>query len=81
MRQNKKQPAGCDERIQQLQPIFGVYLQEALAQQRSLKSGKDDVLDAFAALWTAARIVTGNALTLPFNPPKDRCGLRMEIVA
>ncbi len=40
----------------------------------------DDILDAFAALWTAERILHGEESTLPGQPPLDSCGLRMEIV-
>lgn len=40
----------------------------------------DDLLDALAALWTATRIVAGQARTLPAVPPVDATGLRMEIV-
>jgi predicted RNase H-like nuclease len=80
MRNNKKGPPGRKERIDKLQPIFDHWLQDALAQRHRLESGEDDVLDAFAALWTAERIVTGKSFTLPSDPPIDSCGLRMEIV-
>jgi predicted RNase H-like nuclease len=40
----------------------------------------DDLLDAFAALWTAERILNGTAQTIPARPPEDRFGLRMEMV-
>ena len=40
----------------------------------------DDILDAFAGLWTAERIYKGEAKTLPENPPVDPMGLRMEMV-
>ena len=81
MRCNKKGAQGRAERLACLEPIFGEGLQQALAQRRQLESGPDDVLDAFAALWTAGRIVTGRALTLPPNPPRDSYVLHMEIVA
>lgn len=41
----------------------------------------DDLLDAFAALWTAGRIRAGRALELPATAELDEHGLRMEIVA
>jgi predicted RNase H-like nuclease len=41
---------------------------------------ENDLVDAFAALWTAERIARGKAGTLPDMPCKDRFGLRMEIV-
>jgi predicted RNase H-like nuclease len=40
----------------------------------------DDILDGLVALWTAERIVRGEARTLPEDPPVDRYGLRMEMV-
>ena len=40
----------------------------------------DDILDAFAVLWTAERIRRGEADTLPAQPLVDAAGLRMEIV-
>jgi len=39
----------------------------------------DDLLDAFAVLWTARRIAEGKAVTLPARPPLDSFGLRMAI--
>jgi predicted RNase H-like nuclease len=38
----------------------------------------DDVLDAAAAAWTANRIATGQAMTLP-DPPELSDGLRICI--
>jgi predicted RNase H-like nuclease len=40
----------------------------------------DDLLDAFAACWSAERVLAGRARTLPAMPPMDEHGLRMEIV-
>jgi predicted RNase H-like nuclease len=39
----------------------------------------DDVLDAFAVCWSAARIARGAGVRLPPRPPRDARGLRMEI--
>lgn len=39
----------------------------------------DDILDAFAAVWTAWRIVSGAAATLPRPPQTDSVGQRMGI--
>lgn len=41
----------------------------------------DDLLDALACAWTAARVHRGTALYLPAMPPLDGRGLRMEIRA
>ncbi|MEA2463634.1 MAG: hypothetical protein QOJ98_1381 [Acidobacteriota bacterium] len=40
----------------------------------------DDILDAFAALWTAERIVLGDAKSLPADPPIDSAGLPMRML-
>lgn len=45
------------------------------------KAGPDDVLDACACAWTAARIARGAATRFPEDPPVDANGLRMEIWA
>jgi predicted RNase H-like nuclease len=42
-------------------------------------AGEDDILDAFAAAWSATRIATGTAKRFPANPGVDASGLRMEI--
>jgi predicted RNase H-like nuclease len=47
---------------------------------RKAQVADDDLLDAFAALWTAERIIDGGARTIPELPPEDRFGLRMEMV-
>lgn len=43
--------------------------------------GADDVVDASALAWSALRLLHGEALTLPADPPRDERGLRMEINA
>lgn len=40
----------------------------------------DDILDAFAALWTAERILKRTSGTLPEQPPLDSNGLPMRMV-
>jgi predicted RNase H-like nuclease len=40
----------------------------------------DDVLDAYAALWSAERIACGVAISLPDPPLRDAFGLPMRIV-
>jgi predicted RNase H-like nuclease len=42
--------------------------------------GRDDLNDAFAVLWTARRISTGQAVRIPDRVELDARGLRMEIV-
>ena len=45
-----------------------------------LSTTMDDALDALVAAWTAGQAVLGKVTTLPENPPRDRKGLRMEMV-
>lgn len=76
----KKTPKGREERRRLLEPYFGRAVGEPLA-DRPGRVAEDDILDAFAALWTAERIAKGIAETLPHSPPRDRLGLPMEITA
>lgn len=77
----KKSTAGRSEREALVKPVYGAAYTAA---QSSLPRGQyrnDDLLDAFAALWSGERAVAGTALVIPANPPIDSCGLRMEMVA
>jgi predicted RNase H-like nuclease len=54
----------------------------AVAEHRSSRVKPDDILDAHAACWSAARLLRGTAERLPPRPtpaPRDAQGLRMEI--
>lgn len=81
MQYSKSRRAGRDERRSLLITAFGDVIERALGDRRSLGCAADDLLDAFAALWTARRITKGTAVTLPARPPRDRFGLLMEMVA
>jgi len=77
----KKSPEGKAEREKLVTPLYG---QAYRAAQLSLPRGSyrnDDLLDAFAALWSAERVYTCQSIVLPCEPPKDSFGLRMEMVA
>ena len=76
---NKKTAKGREERCRLLETYFGESVRIALAGRVKSAAAEDDVLDAFAALWTAERIARGIAETLLPLPPTDRFGLRMEI--
>ncbi len=54
------------------------FLRSIAGLKRSI-AGEDDLLDACACSWSAARILRGNALRFPDPPPLDARGLRMEI--
>lgn len=81
LRHSKKTGPGFKERVDLLEPIFGPKVHLALEERRSLKSAQDDILDAFAALWTAERIATGTAISVSAEVEVDHLGLRMAIHA
>jgi predicted RNase H-like nuclease len=77
----KKRPSGRADRHALVAEHFGVHaFPEVRGRHRRTEVADDDILDAFAALWTAERIVRGRFVTLPESPPCDSHGLRMEIV-
>jgi predicted RNase H-like nuclease len=87
MRFNKKLDGGREERLRRVNEHFGPEtFEEVHTQLRSrnqlLSKGlaRDDIVDAFAALWSAERILRGVSRPLPEFPPSDPFGLRMEIV-
>jgi predicted RNase H-like nuclease len=79
--ESKRKSAGRLERLELLRAWCGPAVDRALADHARLTCGPDDVVDAFAALWTAERIAAGDAVTHPENPELDRCGLPMSISA
>ena len=82
MRDSKKSEAGARERSRLVAPSLRRRRRSTRvrAQLAPRRAPLDDILDAFAALWTAERIARGVACTLPEDPPRDARGLRMEIV-
>lgn len=72
---------GRDERLALVSAKFGddVFATVRARYSKAL-AGDDDILDAFAALWTAERIASGRARKLPSDPPLDEAGFPMEIV-
>jgi predicted RNase H-like nuclease len=77
---SKKSETGHRQRVRLLRAWCGDAITRALAARRALGCAADDIVDAFATLWTAERIHRGHATTLPAEPPCDAHGLRMEIV-
>lgn len=73
----KATAAGRDVRLESLAPHFPDV--RAVVQRHS--GLREDVIDAFAMLWTARRIRDGSAVFFPEVSPTDRCGLRMQIWA
>ncbi|MGO9313734.1 MAG: DUF429 domain-containing protein [Syntrophobacteraceae bacterium] len=78
---SKRTEAGQIARRILLQPQFGEWLNIAVTAQRPYGCAPDDILDGFAALWTAERIAESRASSIPAIAAVDSCGLRMEIVA
>jgi predicted RNase H-like nuclease len=78
MRHNKKSTEGNAERLGALQGSFS-GIGQALGVFPRSRVGSDDVLDAYAAAWTALRITDNAAKRIPPRPPIDAKGLRMEI--
>ncbi|MEX0786177.1 MAG: DUF429 domain-containing protein [Dehalococcoidia bacterium] len=73
----KRSPAGEGERLALLS---AVYAGDIASDIPPSGAARDDLLDACAAAWTAARYARGEHGTLPPDPPTDRRGLRMQIV-
>ncbi|HSG81319.1 MAG TPA: DUF429 domain-containing protein [Gemmatimonadota bacterium] len=78
MSHSKKSKAGYEERLEQLEVYFP-EVRGALECTTSRAVGRDDVLDAYAAAWTAWRMARGKAHYVPQTPELDSRGLRMGI--
>jgi predicted RNase H-like nuclease len=76
MAYSKHLPAGRTARLEALLRSIGPQVAE-LTPPRGARL--DDLYDALAALWTAARISRGTALRIPDPPQRDRYGLDMAI--
>ena len=75
----KGAPEGQAARIALLEPHFPEV--GRLAASMRPRSAAVDLLDAFAMLWTARRVRSGEAVSIPDPPEYDSRGLRMEMVA
>ena len=73
----KPKPDGAAERLRLLTPA---YRDDLASVDLPRGAKRDDLYDACAAAWTAARIAYGTTRRLPAEPPLDSRGLRMEIV-
>jgi len=77
IRHPKKSGFGFTERIELVRSVFGNAAEEIRASISRAEANDDDILDAFAALWTAERIHSGVAERLPAELDRDDCGLPM----
>jgi predicted RNase H-like nuclease len=78
---SKRSAAGAAEREQLIDAVWPGIRGELWQRLPKGAVKRDDLNDAFAALWTARRIVGGTAVTLPEQPVRDSEDLVMEIVA
>jgi predicted RNase H-like nuclease len=73
--------SGAHDRYKLVESVFGAdAFARIRAQHRPSAVADDDILDAFAALWTAGRIVSGTAQSLPEIVPFDAAGLPMRMM-
>jgi len=79
LKEGKTSEAGHAKRKALLEPVFSAALQTALDERIARHAQKDDVLDAFAVLWSARRIAAGSAVVLPEDEPRDSAHLSMVI--
>src|SRR5207249_2068328 len=78
---SKKTEPGFNARLELVEREFsGGYLAVRRCFRKSVV-GDDDILDAFAALWTARRGIAGEAKVIAGCQRVDRLGLRMEMLA
>jgi predicted RNase H-like nuclease len=80
----KKSENGLAARLDALRPSFP-EIDERAADRRLPGVGRDDLVDAYAMLWTARRVVSGAAVRLPTQlvngSQRDARGLRAEMLA
>ena len=75
---SKKSAEGASARHRLVEAHFGAAGMSAIRNKHSSSLvADDDILDAFAALWTAERIWEGQASVLPDPPPVDSMGIEM----
>jgi predicted RNase H-like nuclease len=79
MTHKKKSRGGREERERLVTKRYGTAYNDARQCLQPGTFARDDLLDAFAALWTAERIWQGRAAAFPVEPKHDERGLRMEI--
>ena len=86
MEYSKKKREGREERLKLVNDTFKTDVfgnaRKELKQRGLLKKdvADDDILDAFATLWTARRWKEGKALCLPKTRVTDKVGLPIQIV-
>ncbi|MDP2887110.1 MAG: DUF429 domain-containing protein [Ignavibacteria bacterium] len=79
VKQKKKTPEGQHQRIRLLNDAGFLQVDDRIKSAMKPYVAVDDILDAYAACWTAERIAAGKAIRIPETPPFDAKGLRMEM--
>jgi len=77
--EKKKTAAGRKRRIRLLEDAWPRKLADVI-DSRPRGVGRDDVIDAMAACWTAERVLKNKEIRIPSATLRDSRGLRMEIV-
>jgi predicted RNase H-like nuclease len=76
----KRDVRGHEQRRALIAGYYGPEAFASVAEQIGTRSvAADDIADAFAALWSAERLLNGTAQRLPDTPAVDSCGLPMHI--
>jgi predicted RNase H-like nuclease len=79
LHESKAHAPGFAIRHALLVQCFGSAVDAALAARNPAQASRDDVLDAFAVLWSARRIASGQACHLPEEIQTDAAGIPMTI--
>jgi predicted RNase H-like nuclease len=79
LRESKAQAPGFALRHALLVRCFGSVIDSALSARKPAQTSRDDILDAFAVLWTARRIASGQAFRIPEALETDAEGIPMSI--
>lgn len=81
MRHPKKSGFGFAERLCLVEGVFGAAAQEVREAVTRKQVSDDNILDSFAALWSAQRIQGGSAERVTTADECDEVGLPMQIWA
>jgi predicted RNase H-like nuclease len=81
IREPKKSVQGAHKRRSLIDAHFGSTAYSTVrARYKKREVADDDLLDAFAALWTAERIAAGVSASLPAESAEDSVGLPMRMM-
>jgi len=69
------------ERFQLVEQFYRGVAEEIRQSVQPKDASDDDILDALAALWTAHRIQSGNAVCVSTKQEQDEFGLPMQMWA